>query len=415
MKNATCKKLIIDRSKATKVGTLKDISLFGSFTFPTEGQFANGLQLRPLAGVGNVVDKTEAQIEKLSGRQIPVAGATGASTSEEEPAPEPSQCPTQFPASRNEGYALKFIQHAPEQSVVASLHDIEVDQYLPERLESGFALKHGPGKRTVFSQAQKDIMIAFYNRQAVNRIRAEPRDVMRAMEDAGLEVLTATQIKSWWSTYHRKNRNLSVSGPPTASVSSSIAPSVNMPSGMPSAPVPSFTAQPSTVPSNAPTASVPTAASTATTASVSTTTPQTTLPSSVSTNSLFTTTPSATTPSSVAPAAVPLRVPTANMTSTTTPGAVPSSVSFSSTAAALAPVSSQAIVTGRVSQLSGSVIEWPFPADFSQSTIGGRNGSNACAFISLYFGQVASKGILPPRQGIALDVLWKDALGEAMT
>ena len=60
-------------------------------------------------------------------------------------------------------------------------------------------------------------------------------------------------------------------------------------------------------------------------------------------------------------------------------------------------------------------MEWPFPADFSQSTIGGRNGSNACAFISLYFGQLASKGILPPRKGLALDVLWKDALREAMT
>ena len=74
MKNATCTKLIIDRSKATKVGTLKDISLFGNITFPTEGPFANGLQLRPIAGVGNVVNKTQAQIERLSGRQIPVAG-----------------------------------------------------------------------------------------------------------------------------------------------------------------------------------------------------------------------------------------------------------------------------------------------------------------------------------------------------
>ena len=61
-----------------------------------------------------------------------MAGATGASTSEEEPAPEPSQCPSQFPASRNEGYALKFIQHAHEQSVVASLQATAVDQYLPE-------------------------------------------------------------------------------------------------------------------------------------------------------------------------------------------------------------------------------------------------------------------------------------------
>ena len=194
-------------------------------------------------------------------------------------------------------------------------------------------------------------MIAFYNRQAVNRIRAEPRDVMRAMEDAGLEVLTATQIKSWWSTYHRKNRNLPVSGPPTPSVSSSIAPSGSMPSGTPSAPVLSFTAPPATVPSNAPTASVRTTASTATTASVSTTTPQTTVLSSVPATSLFTTTPPATIPLSVPPSAVPLRVPTA------TPNAVPSSVSFSSTAAALAPVSPQAIVTGCVLQISGAVIE----------------------------------------------------------
>ena len=59
-------------------------------------------------------------------------------------------------------------------------------------------------------------------------------------------------------------------------------------------------------------------------------------------------------------------------------------------------------------------MEWPFPEDFSQSTIDGRNGSNACAFISLYFGQAASKGLLPPRQGFVLDVCWKDVLREAI-
>ena len=222
-------------------------------------------------------------------------------------------------------------------------------------------------------------------------------------------------VNSWWSTYHCQNRNLPVSGPPTASVSSSVAPSVGMPSGTPSAPVPPFTGPPATVPFNVPTASVPATASTSTTASVSTTTPQTTVLSSVLATSLFTTTPPATIPSSVLPAAVPLRVPTANMKSTATPGVVPSSVSFASTAAALAPVSLQAIVIVRVLQISGTVIEWPFPAGFSQSSIGGRNGSNASAFMSLYFGQVASQGILPPQQGLALDVLWKDALGEAMT
>ena len=55
-------KLLIDRSKAKKVGTLKDISLFGSFIFPTEGQFASGLQMRPLGGIGNSSSKKKEQI-----------------------------------------------------------------------------------------------------------------------------------------------------------------------------------------------------------------------------------------------------------------------------------------------------------------------------------------------------------------
>lgn len=39
----------------------------------------------------------------------------------------------------------------------------------------------------------------------------------------------------------------------------------------------------------------------------------------------------------------------------------------------------------------------------------GRNGSNACVFISLYLGQVVSKGLLPPKRGLSLNVKWKDA------
>lgn len=151
MKNTTCKKLIIDRSKAKKVTTLKDISLFGNFTFPTEGKFANGIQLRTLAGIGNVVSKTKAQISQLSGQRNPIAGATGALMTEEQPAAEPLECPTAFPTSRNEDYAVRFIQHAPEQSVASSLHSTVDDQYPSQRLETGYALKHGPGKRSVFS------------------------------------------------------------------------------------------------------------------------------------------------------------------------------------------------------------------------------------------------------------------------
>ena len=134
MKNASCQKLRIDRSKAARVATLKDISLFGNFTFPTEGEFANGLLLRPLAGAGNTLKKTMTEISQLSGRQTPIAGATGASTSEDQPASEPVECATTFPSSRNEGYAVRFIQHAPEQAVVTSLHPVVADDYLSQRL-----------------------------------------------------------------------------------------------------------------------------------------------------------------------------------------------------------------------------------------------------------------------------------------
>ena len=60
---------------------------------------------------------------------------------------------------------------------------------------NGYALKHGTGKRTTFSQAQEDIMIEFHYRQAINGIRAEPKDVMTAMEEAGLEVLSVNFLK----------------------------------------------------------------------------------------------------------------------------------------------------------------------------------------------------------------------------
>ena len=78
MKNVTCKKLLIDRSKAPeKLGTLKDISLYGSFEFPTEGQHTRGHIARSLAGIGKELKKTQQQLQSLSNRSIPIAGATG--------------------------------------------------------------------------------------------------------------------------------------------------------------------------------------------------------------------------------------------------------------------------------------------------------------------------------------------------
>ena len=86
MKNVTCNKLLIDRTKAPeKLGTLKDISLYGSFKLPTTGQHSGGLVARSLAGIGKELKKTQQQLQSLSNRSLPVAGATGAATCEEIP------------------------------------------------------------------------------------------------------------------------------------------------------------------------------------------------------------------------------------------------------------------------------------------------------------------------------------------
>lgn len=64
MKNASCKKLIIDRSKAKKVGTLKDTSLYGNLTFPVEGDSTGGIVLRSLARMGQTISKSKVQLSQ---------------------------------------------------------------------------------------------------------------------------------------------------------------------------------------------------------------------------------------------------------------------------------------------------------------------------------------------------------------
>ena len=58
------------------------------------------------------------------------------------------------------------------------------------------------GKRVLFRLEQKQIRIAFYNRQAAAGISAEPRDVVAEKQRRGLIPVTETQIKSWWSSHH---------------------------------------------------------------------------------------------------------------------------------------------------------------------------------------------------------------------
>ena len=84
MKNVRCRKLIIDRSKAPKkVGTFKDISLFGNFKFLTTGSYKGGMVVQSLAGFGKVVSKPKAQVQTISFRSVPIAGVSGASTTED--------------------------------------------------------------------------------------------------------------------------------------------------------------------------------------------------------------------------------------------------------------------------------------------------------------------------------------------
>ena len=48
---------------------------------------------------------------------------------------------------------------------------------------------------TKCTKEQKDIMIAFYNRQKTSQIKANPADVIQAMRAAGVSELKESQIK----------------------------------------------------------------------------------------------------------------------------------------------------------------------------------------------------------------------------
>lgn len=67
------------------MGTSKDISLFGNYVFPVQGDFTGGIIARSLAGVGKEVKKNKAQLQKICSRNAPMAGSTGSSISSELP------------------------------------------------------------------------------------------------------------------------------------------------------------------------------------------------------------------------------------------------------------------------------------------------------------------------------------------
>ena len=168
----TCRKLTIDRSKTPeKLGTLKDISFYGSFQF-----------------------------QPCGGHTRPVAGSTGETTNEDIPL---SSCST---ANRNDcpNYSVNFIQHANSAQQPATHCFKPVTPQIQRLIPCGYALKTGGAKHTVFAQQQKEIMIEYYNRQAKYGIRADTGKCAATMRERGLEALKDSQIKSWWSFYHQK-------------------------------------------------------------------------------------------------------------------------------------------------------------------------------------------------------------------
>ena len=426
MKNVSCFKLTIDRKNAPKkMGTLKDISVFGNFTFPIDGEHAGGLIAQSVAGLGKVLKKTKAQIKKLASRESSLAGSTGSSISSE----LPQQQQPEVSVEPEDLYSIRFISHAPEP---VQLHNME-DYPRPSSFlapSSGYALKKNSGKRVVFTLAQKEIMILFYNRQASTGMRAEPRDVIACMRERGVDVLKEQQIRSWWSTYHQKRKRslntlaASQHQPAHTLPSSTNAASQHQPAhtlltstNAASQHQPSHTLPTSTIAASQhqPSHTLPTS-----TIAASQHQPAHTLPTS--TNIASQHQPAHTLPTSTIAASQHQPAHTVPTSTNTVSQHQPTHTLPTSTiAASQQSFNVPPIYASPVSMLTGNTVpgiaditEWRFPADFCQSVVGGRSGSNACTFIALYFGHLLLHDKLPKPVGNNLAMEWKCALYKAM-
>lgn len=133
MKKVRCKKLVIDRSKAPgKIGTLKDISLFGSLKFPCSGPNARGIVAQSLAGQEKSISKTKEQVQALSMRSVPLAGATGATVTEDM-WQQSDQTVDGHANSQSDSYSVQFIQLSiatPEELVLVPRSEASVSSGL---------------------------------------------------------------------------------------------------------------------------------------------------------------------------------------------------------------------------------------------------------------------------------------------
>ena len=332
--------------------------MFGSFTFPLEGDYAGGMVARSLAGVGKEVKKTKIQLQSLSGRTVPLAGATGATIQQDWTPATREATQTTVPTV---AYSIQFVQHAPEPLITPN--KVREDNYAhcEKQPPEGFALKKASGKRITFTMAQKEVMIEFYDRQATQGIRANPKDVIEVMEQRGIEPLKESQIRSWWSSYHQKRKNainnlaeeVSACLSTTSSNQHYNIPEQNSRQTEPDEPV----REQLNVSENSP------------------------------------------------PQQSPIGEPEHEETSNTQCGeAYPQQ----------GPEHSEPVLHGSYSLHTSVILEWQFPVELSQSTINGRNGSNACTFIALIFGHLYFAYCLQPPVNLQLQNNWKLSLTEAI-
>ena len=166
---------------------------------------AGGIVCRSIVGVGKSLSKTKTQLQSLSGRRSSIiAGATGASIKEDR-SPE-ARSGIQSDSEGAASYGINFIQHSPEPLAPVNKCPVAEYPHLDRQPKAGFAVKKGGGKRVLFTVAQKEVMIEFYERQVTQGIRANPKDALEVMQQRGIEPLKETQIRSWWSTYHQKRK-----------------------------------------------------------------------------------------------------------------------------------------------------------------------------------------------------------------
>ena len=451
MKNVQCRKLNIDRTKApNKVGTLKDISLFGNFQFPKAGQYSGGLIARSLAGAGKELKKTKAQVQALASRSCPIAGATGATTTEELYMPS-----TDRGNYSGEPYSIHFIQHATEPVVPVNM--VPVEGLATHIAKSGYALKTGGAKRVTFTLEQKELMIEFYNRQANEGIRADPADCIVAMRERGLAVLKENQIRSWWSSYHQKRRReserlaadlrqlqgqltsstspaSSFSGNTMPSATSAVSQNLNTLPSVNSAATPNANSQPSATTAAAQNVNSHPSATSAATQNLNTR-PSVTSAATPNANRQPSVTTAATQSENSQPSATSASTLNANSQSSYTsplaatltanilpPFSSASVVSVTSlpSASIVSPMQSVQPTSALQVDLLGAnvgtgVTEWYFPFNMSQSTIGNRNGSNACVFIAFNFGLLYQQCNLDNTLvGQNLNIHWQTALEHAI-